>query len=204
MSSTLTATTNSGFAHVTHYPDEARYRAETARGAVPRRSFSYAGRPQHEALEEAVAYSQDGLIVTTPRSPRAPLRLAGAHVKREAGETYVVNAVENTLVCDYWDYMSARGVKLDTEVPCGPYFIDLYDEATGTLIEAKRAANYTRLRYALGQIQDYLLDAPAERLAVLTPERPDERYERLLGKFAIACIWRSGEGFEDNAGGTYS
>ena len=57
---------------------------------------------------------------------------------------------------------------------------------------------------AIGQLADYRRFAPAgAKLAVLTELRPHADLEELLETAGVACIWRNGADFEDNAKGTF-
>jgi len=97
---------------------------------------------------------------------------------------------------------------------------DLWDKNLGVLIEAKGSAERAAVRMAIGQLLDYrhalaefnacttqpkgdpLRSSPL--LAVLLPCRPDADVLSLLEAVKIACIWKEGRTFEDNAAGLFT
>lgn len=153
-----------------------------------------------EALAELVAI-RDGLTPTL-RAPQRPERKATIII--DGGEPYVQTQVEKDLEVDFWEYMEARGVVYDSQVAFGPNKIDLWHEASGTLIEVKRNVETTKIRLALGQLQDYALDVPWQHRAVLLPERPSLRMERLLHLHNVNIVWQRFGGFSDNANGRFT
>jgi hypothetical protein len=84
-----------------------------------------------------------------------------------------------------------------------PLFTDLYDDATGTLIEAKGTVERGAIRMAIGQLADYRRFVDNARYcAVLLPSRPRQDLLALLRAEAIHAIWPEGRRFVDTADGT--
>lgn len=116
---------------------------------------------------------------------------------------------EQPLVIAYKAWMEARGstiVRFRFRPPGTPAHLynDVYDSTRGNLIEGKADASRPSIRMAIGQLMDYRRFAPAgAKLAVLTELRPHSDLEALLTSMGIACIWRDGTSFEDNAGGAF-
>jgi hypothetical protein len=116
---------------------------------------------------------------------------------------------EQPLVIAYKTCMEARGSKIvrfrfrPPDTPAHLYN-DIYDTTRGNLIEGKADASRPSIRMAIGQLMDYRRFAPpGTRLAVLTERRPHSDLEALLTSLGIACVWRNGGAFEDNAGGAF-
>jgi hypothetical protein len=116
---------------------------------------------------------------------------------------------EQPLVVAYKAWMVARGsemIRFRFRPPGTPahLFNDIYDKTRGNLIEGKADATRPSIRMAIGQLMDYRRFAPAAaRLAILTPRRPHRDLEDLLRSLDIACIWRQGDDFVDNADGSF-
>jgi hypothetical protein len=118
---------------------------------------------------------------------------------------------EQTLVIAYKQWMEdpVRGshiVRFRIRPPDTPahLFNDIYDKTRNNLIEGKADASRPSIRMAIGQLMDYRRFAPAGvRLAVLTKRRPHSDLEALLKYVGIGCIWKTDDGFEDNADGGF-
>lgn len=116
---------------------------------------------------------------------------------------------EQPLVIAYKKWMEVRGstvVRFRFRPPGTPAHLynDVYDTTRGNLIEGKADASRPSIRMAIGQLMDYRRFAPARaKLALLTELRPHSDLEALLTSLGIACIWRDGASFEDNAGGAF-
>lgn len=77
-----------------------------------------------------------------------------------------------------------------------PFFSDLYDLTTNTLIEAKSNVARTAFRTAIGQLADYArLVKPAPKKAILLPERPRPDLMKLAKSEGIGVIWANGDKF---------
>lgn len=124
-----------------------------------------------------------------------------------SGNTRTAVRREQPLVLAYKAWMMDRGseiVRFRFRPPNTPahLFNDLYDKTRNNLTEGKADASRPSIRMAIGQLMDYRRFAPeGARLAVLTQRRPHRDLEDLLATLGISCIWRTDDGFEDNADG---
>jgi hypothetical protein len=116
---------------------------------------------------------------------------------------------EQPLVLAYKAWMEVRGseiVRFKFRPPDTPAHLynDIFDKTRGNLIEGKADASRPSIRMAIGQLMDYRRFAPTgANLAVLTARRPHGDLEELLTTLGIACIWRDGATFVDNASGAF-
>lgn len=152
-----------------------------------------------------------------PAGTTAPTISTEVDVEAHNTESYEVSGQttrtavrrEQPLVIAYKEWMEARGstiVRFRFRPPGTPAHLynDVYDSTRGNLIEGKADASRPSIRMAIGQLMDYRRFAPAgARLAVLTELRPHSDLEALLTSLGIACIWRDGASFEDNADGAF-
>lgn len=153
----------------------------------------------------------------TPAGTTAPPIASEVDVEAHNTESYEVSGQtagtairrEQPLVIAYKKWMEGRGSKIvrfrfrPPDTPAHLYN-DVYDSTRGNLIEGKGDASRPSIRMAIGQLMDYRRFAPAgAKLAVLTEVRPHSDLEALLTALGIACIWRDGANFEDNAGGAF-
>ena len=153
----------------------------------------------------------------SPPSGQASAMTSEVEVEAQNTETYEVSGQtsgtavrrEQTLVTAYKVWMDARGseiVRFRIRPPGTPAHLynDAYDKVRNNLIEGKADATRPSVRMAIGQLMDYRRFAPSGvKLAVLTNRRPHPDLELLLRSLGIACIWRSDDGFEDNADGAF-
>ena len=154
---------------------------------------------------------------TPPAGTVAPPVASEVEVEAHNTETFEVSGQttrtalrrEQPLVLAYKAWMEARGsqiIRFRFRPPGTPAHLynDVYDKTRGNLIEGKADAGRPSIRMAIGQLMDYRRFAPpGANLAVLTERRPHADLEALLGSLGIACIWRNGGNFEDNAGGAF-
>lgn len=168
----------------------------------------------------------DGTRADATAAPPAPLTPVGTtpppiasevDVEAHNTETFEVSGQttrtavrrEQPLVIAYKKWMEGRGstiVRFRFRPPDTPAHLynDICDATRGNLIEGKADASRPSIRMAIGQLMDYRRFAPTgAKLAVLTELRPHRDLEGLLTSLGIACIWRDGGGFEDNAGGAF-
>lgn len=80
--------------------------------------------------------------------------------------------------------------------------IDLYDETSKRVIEAKSSASRMHVRSAIGQVLDYsFLMTRALGIqvspAILTPRQPTDELIDPLSSLGIVAIWGSGETFTE-------
>ena len=127
-----------------------------------------------------------------------------------SAEIYEVERREQRLVLAYEEHLRGKGLAVgrDRIRPPGeakPMFSDLHDQTRNNLIEAKGSGSRSNVRMAIGQLADYgrFIDPPPSR-AILLPDRPRADLEELLSSQGIAAIWRTEDGFEDNADGAFS
>lgn len=162
-------------------------------------------------------------VTATPPPAKPPAGTVAPPVASEVGieahntETFEVSGQttrtalrrEQPLVLAYKAWMEARGsevIRFRFRPPDTPAHLynDVYDKTRGNLVEGKADAGRPSIRMAIGQLMDYRRFAPpGANLAVLTERRPHADLDALLGSLGIACIWRSGGTFEDNAGGAF-
>jgi hypothetical protein len=73
---------------------------------------------------------------------------------------------------------------------------DLFDETTGTLVEAKGDVRRESLRMAVGQLIDYRrLEGTKVHPAVLLPRRPSDDLKSFLRSAGVALVYRGAEGW---------
>lgn len=118
-----------------------------------------------------------------------------------SGGPYTATRREQTLVIGYEERLKEEGHEVGRLQlwPAGepaPFFSDLYDQTTNTLIEAKSSVARTAFRTAIGQLADYArLVKPAPRKAILLPERPRPDLIKLAKGEGIGVIWADGDKF---------
>jgi hypothetical protein len=114
---------------------------------------------------------------------------------------YIATRREQKLVLSYENRLKAEGhevrrLQLWPPGEPAPYFSDLYDRTTNTLIEAKSSVARTSFRMAIGQLADYArLVKPAPKKAILLPEQPRPDLIRLAKGEGIGVIWADGDKF---------
>lgn len=150
-------------------------------------------------------------------APARPATTTEVEVEANNTERFVVTGQERRearrreqpLVLAYKSWMQARGSEIVRlrYTPFGALdalYCDLYDKTRNNLLEAKGSQTRPAIRMAIGQLADYRrFSEPAPRCAVLTPERPREDLESLLRSCGVACVWRHGDEFLDNADGRF-
>jgi hypothetical protein len=117
---------------------------------------------------------------------------------------------EARLVEDFRAYLETKGdvVTRNELLPVAtahPLYSDLFNQSRRQLIEAKAGASRGEIRMAIGQLADYGRFIP--RLAgraVLLGSKPHPDLSALLEEQGIAAIWRSEDGFDDNAKGGFT
>jgi hypothetical protein len=117
---------------------------------------------------------------------------------------------ETTLVEDFCAHLEAKGdvVMRNELLPSGgshPLYSDLFNKSRRQLIEAKAGTSRGDVRMAIGQLADYgRFISRLSGSAVLLGAKPHSDLLRLLRKQGIAAIWRSEDGFADNANGGFT
>jgi hypothetical protein len=117
---------------------------------------------------------------------------------------------ETALVDDFRAHLEARGdvVTRHELLPSGgspPLYSDLFNKSRRQLIEAKAGTSRGDVRMAIGQLADYERFIPRlSGCAVLLGAKPRYDLLKLLRKQGIAAIWRSEDGFTDNARGGFT
>jgi hypothetical protein len=85
---------------------------------------------------------------------------------------------------------------------------DAYEEERNNLVEAKRSVAREYIRMAAGQLLDYAF-LGRERfkhpnMAILLPEKPEDKSLGWLAEINIHLIWKEGEVFLDNDDGQFT
>ena len=185
---------------------------------VPPKSIQRKG---HVSLEDWQYALAESLIGEQPAKGTAePTEPTSVEVPVEAGhvEGYSVMPAtdvkraerrESMLVRDYRDFLEAKGDKVSRNklMPPGAnrsLYSDLFNKTRGHLIEAKAGTSRGDIRMAIGQLADYerFVDG-VKRRAVLLEAQPHPDLVALLSSQDIAVIWRSSDGFADNAEGAF-
>jgi len=77
-----------------------------------------------------------------------------------------------------------------------PIFTDIYLTAGPELVEAKGSTDRNTIRMAIGQLCDYNRFVPADVTgAVLLPELPRERLQKLLASAGMGIYYQDGPDF---------
>jgi hypothetical protein len=122
-------------------------------------------------------------------------------------DPYEAERREQRLVLDLELFLRHRGHTVSRQriVPPGearPLFTDLWDETTGTLVEAKGTVERNAIRMAIGQLADYKRFIPdLKHLALLLPTQPRPDLADLLASQGIGLIYPAGDEFEDSTAG---
>jgi len=127
-----------------------------------------------------------------------------------SNEPYEAERREQRLVLDLELFLRRRNHEVTRKriVPPGearPLFTDLWDETTGTLVEAKGTVERNSIRMAIGQLADYkrfVQGGQPNHLAVLLPSQPRPDLFQLLASQEIELIYPEDEGFNDSTGGS--
>jgi hypothetical protein len=128
---------------------------------------------------------------------------------QSSGVSRDVVRTEQTLVLGYTAFMESKGsvIKRFRVLPPGEraaILSDLYDATRNNLVEAKGTAKRDAVRMAVGQIADYRRFATDPGVAVLLPSKPRDDLEQLLSSQGIHAIWKTSDGFTDNASGRFT
>jgi hypothetical protein len=126
-----------------------------------------------------------------------------------SNEPHEAERREQRLVLDLELFLRRRDHEVTRKriVPPGearPLFTDLWDETTGTLVEAKGTVERNSIRMAIGQLADYkrfVQGGQPNHLAVLLPSQPRPDLRQLLASQGIELIYPEDEGFNDSTGG---
>jgi len=155
-----------------------------------------AGSIQSSPTTSAEIPIEDGKVQGYEITPKIDVKRA---VRREA-----------RLVRDYSAFLMEQGDeiarhKVSPPSAVYPIYSDLFNKTRGHLIEAKAGMDRGDIRMAIGQLADYgrFIDS-VERRAVLLEAKPLPDLLDLLSSQEIDAIWRSSEGFSDNAGGIFT
>lgn len=114
---------------------------------------------------------------------------------------------EDKLLRDYQRWMVKRGRRL-AALKYGRNECDAWEAERHNLVEAKAQTRREHVRMAVGQLFDYAfqmrnyLENPNK--AILLPNQPSEDTVKWLEPLDISLIWRSGQSFQDNAGGRFT
>ena len=136
---------------------------------------------------------------TTEGYDLAPIREQRRAERREA-----------RLVSDYAKYLEKKGDTVERNKILPSYashaiFSDIFNATRKQLIEAKAGGSRGEIRMAIGQLADYGRSFdPKVRKAVLLGALPEPDLRELLKSQGIAMVWRSDDGFADNANGMFT
>ena len=119
--------------------------------------------------------------------------------ERKPLQSVVAERREAALVQRYKHYLERQGHEVNARTialpgSAGTLRIDLYDETTGELVEAKSSAIRTQVRYAVGQLLDYARHVPHSSLAMLLPSRPSDDLLELIRSLGMHCIYEPRNG----------
>jgi hypothetical protein len=119
--------------------------------------------------------------------------------ERKPMESIIGKRREAALVERYKTYLERQGHtvrarKIHTPDSVQPLRVDLFDETTQDLCEAKSSATRINVRYALGQILDYSRVVTFSSRSVLLPTRPHEDLLDLLVSNHISCVYETSKG----------
>lgn len=111
-------------------------------------------------------------------------------------ETVSFTRIEADLVLRYQQYVDRPLVRYEIPISGTATVLrtDIFDPATGELIEAKGSAARFHVRMALGQLFDYRRSVQPTSLAVLLPQHPGDDLVALLHENGVACIYEEGKG----------
>jgi hypothetical protein len=114
---------------------------------------------------------------------------------------------EEKLLHDYRRWLAAEGRQL-TALKYGRNECDAWEAERRNLIEAKARACREDVRMAVGQLYDYAFQMREQfenpNKAILVPNQPPGDSVKWLEPLGIKLIWRSGQSFQDNAGGRFT
>ncbi|MGH2991776.1 MAG: hypothetical protein ACRDMA_18325 [Solirubrobacterales bacterium] len=162
-----------------------------------------------KALREIPGEGDDSEIPGADPDPivrSAPIEAANvekAEVRFDRAPTTVVR-LEHKLVQEYAEYLAQKGRHVERKkivfFPTQQIACDAWEADRGHLIEAKGKAERGAVRMAIGQLADYERHIEGvRRRALLVTERPSPDLEELLRVQHIDVIWKSGDGYRDNA-----
>jgi hypothetical protein len=171
---------------------------------------------QYELAEAALrgqrTSARQRKVKKKPDSLEVPLqdgKVEGYDVMPKLSVTRAIRR-ETSLVSDYGVYLEAAGDevsrnKLRPHGSSHPLWTDLFNKTRGQLIEAKAGTGRGDIRMAIGQLADYRRYVPeAKHCGVLLEAAPHPDLLAPLHSQKIAAIWRSGYGFADSAGGSFT
>jgi hypothetical protein len=190
------------------------YRLETIpdNEGVPRQGIIFNLEPLDADLTLLPVYGgseelSDSLLAWTPPE------YSDVIVAQELSQTHgdrVVSRVEFELQGAFGNWLTAQGTKpsrMRLPTPSSVIEPDLYVEASGWIVEAKRSAGRIHVRTAIGQVLDYAHVATAHGWpatpVILLPGQPEPDLVELIAKLGIVLAVRSGNEFEIHAPTTH-
>lgn len=115
-------------------------------------------------------------------------------------EPYEAERREQALVLELMASLIADGhevcrLQIRPKSEPAPFFCDLFDQTSNTLVEAKGSIARPAFRMAIGQLADYsrLID-PAPKKVILLPEKPRPDLLQLAKSQGIGVTWPDGNG----------
>jgi hypothetical protein len=95
------------------------------------------------------------------------------------------------------DGMGETTVRHRVPIPGGGHlFTDLFNKATGELVEAKASAARMHVHAGFGRLLDYSRFVDHQSRALLLPVRPSDDLIALLHDYEVAAIWEEGVSFK--------
>lgn len=165
----------------------------------------------HTQPSSGVVASSSGGGGFTPITTEIDNATKSTTERKPVSTTIAVSLAHGSLVTDYADHVEARhghrplARAYPTPVTSSPLRADVVDDVRGLLIEAKPVLTVDDLYRALGQLAIYgQLEASPREPAVLVGAKPRKWYLDRLEEAGVSCVWRTTDGFRDNAKGRFT
>ena len=172
----------------------------------PRSVFVFRLRPLDETFVRAEERCPNTAPSTSTRVEEAEVEtwteeseVEGSYVtsfERKPIESVTSLRREAELVWRYKKYLESQGHEIKSRKiylagAVQPLRVDLFDNTTEELCEAKGSTTRVQVRYAVGQILDYGRHVEHRTLSALLPTRPADDLVELLQGVGIACVYES-------------
>lgn len=119
-----------------------------------------------------------------------------AQFERGPLNSLTARRTESELVGRYKKFLESQGHevksrKIHIKGSVQPLRVDLFDNTTDELCEAKGSATRVQMRYAIGQILDYSRHVDHKTRSILLPVRPAHDLIELAAGLDIACVYET-------------